>query len=402
MSSYTQPFLLGPSGAATLLERLPLANGTDGQISERWLQDALFRHPEALPVEEIDPHVGPLVPVCMEIETGSGPADLLYVTPSGQIVLVETKLWRNPEARRAVVAQILDYAKNLTTWTYDVLEEKARLAAGASKGYLLQCLRNRFPRADEAEFVDGVGRSLSSGDFLLIIVGDGIRYGAESLVAFLERYGHLRFGLGLVEVAIYRLPSGERLLQPRVLAKTEILQKTVLVGPSGPVSLQAAAQAEDAETPNSSQREWFVSFWGEFLAKLKLDDESLLPAEPARSTNQFFQMPPGGGMTWISAYIAQSTGRGGVYLTFAKAYERAAEIADLLEADRESIERELGASLTWERLKDKIYIGAPNVLFRDLNDEADRRRVVEYLAQMTARMIRVLKPRLEAATRTAN
>lgn len=233
-------------------------------------------------------------------------------------------------------------------------------------------------------------------------MGDGIRYGAESLVAFLERYGHLRFGLGLVEVAIYRLPSGERLLQPRVLAKTEILQKTVLVGPSGPVSLQAAAQAEDAETPNSSQREWFVSFWGEFLAKLKLDDESLLPAEPARSTNQFFQMPPGGGMTWISAYIAQSTGRGGVYLTFAKAYERAAEIADLLEADRESIERELGASLTWERLKDKIYIGAPNVVFKDLNNETDRRRVVEYLAQMTARMIRVFKPRLEAATRTAN
>lgn len=338
----------------------------------------------------------------MELETGSGPADLLYVTPTGQIVLVETKLWRNPEARRAVVAQILDYAKNLTTWTYDILEEKARLAAGASTAYLLQCLRNRFPDADEAQFVDGIGRSLSSGDFLLIIVGDGIRYGAESLVTFLERYGHLRFGLGLAEVAIYRLPTGERLLQPRVLAKTEVIQKTVLVGPSGPVSFQTAAQAEDVETPSTTQREWFQTFWSEFLAELKLDDPSLLPAEPAKWTNQFFQMPPGGGTVWISAYIAQSIGRGGVYLTFAKAYERAAEIADLLEADRDSIERELGASLTWDRVKDKIYIGVPNVCYENLNDAADRRRVVEYLARMTERMIRVFKPRLEAATRTSS
>ena len=398
MSSFTRPFLVDESGTATLLERLPLGNGSDSQISEHWLQDALFRHPESLPVKEIAPHVGPLIPVCMEIETGSGPADLLYVTPTGQVVLVETKLWRNPEARRAVVAQVLDYAKNLTTWTYEVLEEKARLAAGAEKGYLLQCLRSRYPSADEAEFVDGVGRSLSSGDFLLIIVGDGIRYGAESLVTFLERYGHLRFGLALVEVAIYRLPSGEKLLQPRVLAKTEILHKTILIGPSGPVSLQAAAQAEDAESPKTAQREWFMGFWGEFLTKLKLDDESLIPTEPAKSPNQFFPMPPGGGMAWISAFVAQSSGRGGVYLTFAKAYERAAEIAGLLEADRESIERELGSSLTWERLGEKVYIGVPNVIYGDLNKAADRQRVIEYLADMTARMIRVLKPRLEAAT----
>lgn len=80
----------------------------------------------------------------------------------------------------------------------------------------VRCLRRRFPDADEAAFGDGVGRSLSTGDFLLLIVGDGIRQGAESLVAFLERYGHLRFWLALVEVAAYRLPDGLRLLQPRV------------------------------------------------------------------------------------------------------------------------------------------------------------------------------------------
>jgi hypothetical protein len=84
-------------------------------------------------------------------------------------------------------------------------------------------------------------------------------------VTFLERYGHLRFGLGLVEVAAYRLPDGQTLLQPRILAKAELLERTVLVGPSGPVTLQQVAQAEDAPVPDTSQREWFREFWGEFL-----------------------------------------------------------------------------------------------------------------------------------------
>lgn len=64
------------------------------------------------------------------------------------------------------------------------LNEKAAIAARATGNYLLQCLKSRCPEADEAAFVDGIGRSLSAGDFLLLIVGDGIRYGAESLVAF--------------------------------------------------------------------------------------------------------------------------------------------------------------------------------------------------------------------------
>ena len=399
MSAFTKPFLIGSNGNARLLERIPLTSSANGQMSERWLQEALFASPEALPVREIDPHIGPLIPVCMEIETGSGPADILFVTPTGQVVLVETKLWRNPEARREVIGQILDYAKQLTTWSYEVLDQKAALAAGGRTNFLLDRLKDRHPEVDEATFVDGVRRSLTSGDFLLLIVGDGIRYGAEALVAFLERYGHLRFGLGLVEVAAYLLPDGSTMLQPRVLAKTEILQRTLLMGPNGPVPFQQAAQAEDSASPNGAQREWFVTFWTEFIGKLRLDDRSLLPAEPAKSTNQYFSMPPAGGMSWISAYIAQASGKAGVYLTFAKAYDRAAEIYELLESDRESIEREIGSKISWELSGDKVYIAAPTINFADLNAAGDRDRVTTYLADMTQRMIRTLRPRLEAATR---
>ena len=48
-----------------------------------------------------------------EVLTAAGLIDVLYVSPAGLVTIVETKLWRNPEARREVVGQILDYAKEL-------------------------------------------------------------------------------------------------------------------------------------------------------------------------------------------------------------------------------------------------------------------------------------------------
>jgi hypothetical protein len=398
MSAFSEPLLLRSGQPPLLLRRVPLEGGGEAQFSERWLQEALFAAPEALPVREIDPHIGPLIPVCMEIETGSGPADILYVTPTGQLVLVETKLWRNPEARREVVGQILDYARHLTSWSYDVLEQKAAAAAKGGKNFLLQKLRERFPEADETAYVDGIGRSLKTGDFLLLIVGDGIRQGAESLIGFLERYGHLRFNFGLIEVASFKLPAGETLLVPRILAKTEILERRILTGPDGPLSLEQAVEGEEADEAADSQKEWFAAFWREFIKKLALPDSSVMP-EPAKSTNQFFWMPPGGGRVWLSVYLAQSTGKAGVYLSFAKSYQDALGILETLEADQDAIERELGAQLGWVRARARLHLAVPPVSFSSLNESDDRQRVMNYLVQMTERMVRVLTPRLEAAVR---
>jgi hypothetical protein len=49
----------------------------------------------------------------MEVNCGYGSIDNLFLTPTGDIILVETKLWSNAKARREVVAQALDYIRNL-------------------------------------------------------------------------------------------------------------------------------------------------------------------------------------------------------------------------------------------------------------------------------------------------
>ena len=55
------------------------------------------------------------IPICRERNTPSGPIDNFMVTPTGLPVFDECKLWRNPEGRREVVGQILDYAKEFET-----------------------------------------------------------------------------------------------------------------------------------------------------------------------------------------------------------------------------------------------------------------------------------------------
>ena len=54
-----------------------------------------------------------LVVVGREVQLGNGYADLIAVEPSGRLAIIEVKLARNAEARRAVVAQVLTYAAYL-------------------------------------------------------------------------------------------------------------------------------------------------------------------------------------------------------------------------------------------------------------------------------------------------
>jgi len=398
VSAYANPIVLDSLNSAIVLERIPLTV-SGGAFSEKWLQEALFSNPRCLPTKEIDPQMGTLIPICMEIETGAGPADILYVTETGHLVLVETKLWRNPEARRVVVAQILDYAKQLTSWSYSDLARETAIATKQGPDYLLDCVRKFNPFFDEADFIDGVTNSLKSGDFLLLIVGDGIRTGTESLVNFIEQYGNLRFGFGLVEIAAFGLPDNQMLLQPRILAKTEILHRTILVGSAGVVAIEEIAKAEDLEIDDKAniQREWFQDFWSGYRSILTLDDlDQPIPSALPKSTNIYFSMPMKmANDSWISAYIAQSSLVGGVYLTFSKSCDKSHEYYERLLADREDIEKIIGYPLTWENNGQKIYISVPIITYKDLNNPSDRVKVQQYLADMTNRMVNAFRHRLD-------
>lgn len=181
---------------------------------ENWLQELLFGHPELLPIEEFDNSFAPPIAIGREVRTRHGAIDNLYISPAGGLTIVETKLWKNPEKHRTVVAQIIDYAKELATWSYDdlcdavlassrkraevespTLEDKIKPALGESASTL-------------AEFQDNVVTNLAEGNFLLLIVGDQIAPNIALLTDAIQSAPGFGFQLRLVEMRMYPLVDG--------------------------------------------------------------------------------------------------------------------------------------------------------------------------------------------------
>jgi hypothetical protein len=215
---------------------------------EEWLQRLIMNHPHLLPVDQIEPAFANLVPICIELPLSSGFLDNLLITPTGDLALIECKLWRNPEARREVIAQIIDYANAMSTWTYERLQEAVNRTkpltketeGGSRNLYELVCSRNEL---GEASFIDAVSRNLRRGRFLLLIVGDGIREGVESMTEFLQQHAGLHFTLGIVEIALFEVPTGGFIAQPRVLARTTNIDRGIVSFEDGRIEIRPSAEA---------------------------------------------------------------------------------------------------------------------------------------------------------------
>lgn len=228
---YCDPILIGPDRATLPLDRVSFDQRL---IDEGWLQELLRTQPGLLPLAEIEPAFAAAVCIGREVPTKDGSVDLLLVSPTGYLSVVETKLWRNPEARREVVGQILDYAKDLTTWTYEKLDKVARDYARQHVGRELSLFQLAQSVADgplnEAVFIDTVSLNLRRTRFLLIVAGDGIRESVEDLAAFLQGTPPLPFTLALVELLVYKAPAppGALLVVPQVVARTREITRAVV------------------------------------------------------------------------------------------------------------------------------------------------------------------------------
>jgi hypothetical protein len=89
----------GEDATTSPLSRIPFSKDAaeDAKYSEAWLQHLIMKHPEILPVDQIEPAFADLVAICTELPTPSGFVDNLFVTPTGNLAIIECKLWKNPK-----------------------------------------------------------------------------------------------------------------------------------------------------------------------------------------------------------------------------------------------------------------------------------------------------------------
>lgn len=226
----TKPYLITDQDAAgRMLQPLPSRHKL---FQEEWLQELLFKHSSILPVAELDEVYAPLVSIGKEIAN----IDNLFVSPSGFLTIVETKLWRNPEAHRTVVAQILDYASTLTGWSYDMLDQAVRNYTakrfGQSKSiYQLVKVKAHTLEMDEIEFEQRVQDGLATGRFALLIVGDRIFPAATQLGEVIQSAPHLQFTMGFIELQCFKLEKDVEwplVVFPRVVSQTKEVTRAVV------------------------------------------------------------------------------------------------------------------------------------------------------------------------------
>ena len=185
----SQLFAVSAGKHAAPTPRFERVLARDLGLQETWFRDAIFDNPQLViaPCQEAGRVTADEVwlPWRVEVNFGSGPIDVLLVSSYGRIGIVETKLSYNPQKRREVVAQVLDYALSLQDADRDDLPE---LPAS--------------PHApDESDLAD----ALQAGKFLLIIAGDALDPRALRLSqSLLARHLTSEWDLAMIDLNVYK------------------------------------------------------------------------------------------------------------------------------------------------------------------------------------------------------
>lgn len=246
------PYLIRPNAAGQPLTRI---SPQQKNYTESWLQELLQNHPNLLPVEEFEEAFSHITPIGREIPTNVGPIDNLFISEQGCLVLVETKLWRNPEAKREVLAQVIDYAAEVSKWSFGELDEKAKKYA--HKG-LIEIIRSSFDAdSEDIPTENRIAKNLRLGRFLILIVSDHIRSSLVDMLAYVNRYPHLATHVGLVELQCYQMPGnpGDMVVVPSIVAKTEIVERSIVQVNITPEVAHTLAVEQIQSEPESESRQ---------------------------------------------------------------------------------------------------------------------------------------------------
>ena len=194
------------------------------------LQALIAEHPELLAGEQIRPD-NPLRWILITREKGIAETsnaaarwaiDHLIVDQDAVPTLVEVKRGSNPELRRTIVGQLLEYAAHATqTWTAEELRrafEESTNAKGLDPGNVLSTLLQSDGESDADGFWKDVSTNLDAKRLRLLFVADDIPDPLKSVVEFLN--GQMP-GIEVLAVEIKQFRGDStQILVPQVIGRT--------------------------------------------------------------------------------------------------------------------------------------------------------------------------------------
>jgi hypothetical protein len=230
MSTPTPPYLLTETGCVRWKAHTLRQLGKD----EHFLEAVIGANPKLLGLEDRRTNIhGRYVafhqrPLTTPLGRRVVP-DVIFLTESGHIIVVEVKLAENPElSNRLVIAQVLDYASSLSSCSE---AEVIELFGGAPDASFEDLVGDLFPNADRPEELAGLLlERMRTADLHLVIVCDGAPDGLREFVHGVSNQSAVgNFELRVVELVPYMTPGHPgMLLLPAVPIRTEIVSRTAL------------------------------------------------------------------------------------------------------------------------------------------------------------------------------
>lgn len=198
-------------------------NGKNAQIldksvieKEAYLQKYIQNNPESIPIYEIDEDKKLFV-AKREFPTNAGPIDVLAFDESGEIYVVETKLYKNPD-KRLVIAQVLDYGAALWKHYNDFNEFIEILNQETRKIFSLNFqdkLKEFFDLDDEQIelALDMFQQNLNEGNIKFVILMDKIGDRLKDLILYVNQ--NSQFDIYAVQIEYYKYEEYEIMI-PKV------------------------------------------------------------------------------------------------------------------------------------------------------------------------------------------
>lgn len=177
---------------------------------EDHLQQYIHENPESIPIYELKEDKKLFI-VQRELPTNSGPIDALAIDQDGDIYIVETKLFKNPD-KRTVLAQALDYGAAL--WKHSgSFSSFLEMLNNACQSNFSMSLENKameffkFNDDQVAILFDNMEHNLDKGNLKFVILMDSLDERLKDLIVYVNQ--NSQFDIYAVQIEYYKFEDYE-------------------------------------------------------------------------------------------------------------------------------------------------------------------------------------------------
>jgi len=230
---------------------------------ETELQELLYENPEIIfSVPELEINEEEIAIKYREYMTSRGPIDLLIITKNAEIILVETKLIKNAESTRTVIAQIIDYIKALASDNYEQIIEKKS--------------RHKFVNQEiikDEKFIYLLKKNLETGNINGIIIGDDIHPNLLELVDSIQSAPHLAFHINLAKLETYKKNDQLIMFLKNIENTNEIERSVIRISFENGIN-QPVIESETPSKEGKGTKPYLT--WEEFIENVEFKYKDIL------------------------------------------------------------------------------------------------------------------------------